>query len=70
MRIYQRLIDEHGMTDVSYSVLGRYVRERKPQILAAAGRGPAKAFIPQTHRPGRKPRSTSATSRSGSAESW
>ncbi|WP_280435368.1 hypothetical protein [Nocardia carnea] len=38
-RIYHRLIDEHGMTDVSYSVLGRYVRESKPEISAAAGRG-------------------------------
>ncbi|MBF6185065.1 IS21 family transposase [Nocardia farcinica] len=51
-RIYQRLIDECGMSGVSYSVLGRYVRERKPQILAEHGRGPANVFIPQTHRPG------------------
>ncbi len=51
-RIYQRLIDECGMTEVSYSVLGRYVRERKPQILAEHGRGPVNVFIPQTHRPG------------------
>jgi transposase len=51
-RIYQRLIDEHGMTDVSYPVVGRYVRKRRPEILAVTGRAPAKVFIPQTHRPG------------------
>jgi hypothetical protein len=29
-----------------------YVAERKPQIRAETGRGPAEAFVPQTHRPG------------------
>jgi transposase len=51
-RIYRRLIDEHGMADVSYPVVRAYVGERKPQIRAEAGRGPAEVFIPQTHRPG------------------
>lgn len=51
-RLYQRLIDEHGMSEVSYPVVGRYVRQRKPQILAETGRAPAKVFVPQTHRPG------------------
>ncbi|MGW5315466.1 IS21 family transposase [Nocardia thailandica] len=51
-RIYQRLIEECGMDGVSYSVLGRYVRQRKPEIAAEHGRGPVNVFIPQTHRPG------------------
>jgi transposase len=51
-RIYRRLMDEHGMTDVSYPVVRAHVAERKPQIRAEAGRGPAEVFIPQTHRPG------------------
>jgi hypothetical protein len=45
-------MDEHGMTDVSYPVVRAYVAERKPQIRAEAGRGPAEAFVPQSHRPG------------------
>lgn len=51
-RIYQRLLDEHAMTGVSYPVLQRYVKERRAQILAESGHGAAKVFIPQTHRPG------------------
>lgn len=51
-RLYQRLIDEHGMTEVSYPVIGRYVRQRRPEILVETGRAPSKVFIPQTHRPG------------------
>jgi transposase len=52
MRIYRRLMDEHGMADVSYPVVRVYVAERKPQIRAEAGRGPAEVFVPQSHRPG------------------
>ncbi len=52
IRIYQRLIDEHALTGVSYSVVQRYIQDRRPQILAESGRGPAKIFIPQTHHPG------------------
>lgn len=51
-RIFRRLIDEHGMQDVSYAVVRAYVAERKPQVRAEAGRGPAEAFVPQSHRPG------------------
>jgi hypothetical protein len=51
-RIYRRLIDEHHLEDVSYPVVRAYVAERKPQIRAEAGRGPAEVFIPQSHRPG------------------
>jgi hypothetical protein len=40
-RIFDRLIDEHGMADVSYQVLRAYVAARKPEIRTEAGRGPA-----------------------------
>src|ERR1700733_5886787 len=51
-RIWHRLMDEHGMADVSYPVVRAYVAERKPQVRAEAGRGPAEVFVPQSHRPG------------------
>jgi transposase len=51
-RIYHRLIDEHAMADVSYPVVRAYVAERKPQVRAEAGRGPAEVFVRQSHRPG------------------
>jgi transposase len=50
--IFYRLIDEHGMSDVSYPVVRAYVAERRPQVRAEAGRGPAEVFVPQSHRPG------------------
>jgi len=51
-RIYHRLMDEHGMADVSYPVVRAYVAERKPQVQAEVGCGPAEVFVPQAHRPG------------------
>jgi Phage integrase, N-terminal SAM-like domain len=51
-RIYHRLMDEHGMADVSYPVVRAYVADRKPQVRAEAGRGPTEVFVPQSHRPG------------------
>jgi transposase len=51
-RIYARLIEEHAMSGIAYQTVREYVAERKPQIWVEAGRGPAKVFIPQTHRPG------------------
>ncbi|MER7006274.1 hypothetical protein ABT297_24960 [Dactylosporangium sp. NPDC000555] len=51
-RIYDRLIDEHDMLDVSYAVVRAYVADRKPKIRAEAGRGPVDVCVPQTHRPG------------------
>jgi hypothetical protein len=30
----------------------RYVSDRKPEILAASGKAPVEAFVPQTHLPG------------------
>jgi hypothetical protein len=40
------------MTDVSYPVVRAHVAERKPQVRAEAGRGPAEVFVRQAHRPG------------------
>jgi len=51
-RIFDRLIGEHGMAEVSYPVVRRYVRERWVQIRVEMGRAPVEAFVPQTHRPG------------------
>jgi transposase len=51
-RIYDRLIAEHDMHDVSYAVVRAYVADRKPKIRVEAGRGPVNVFFPQTHRPG------------------
>ena len=50
-RTYRRLMDEHGMADVSYPVVRAYVAERKPQVRTEAGRA-GEVFIPQSHRPG------------------
>jgi hypothetical protein len=44
-RIYHRLLDEHGMADVSYQVVRTYVTDRKPKIRAESGRGPIKVFF-------------------------
>jgi transposase len=50
-RVRARLLDEHGV-EVSYSTVRDYVRERRPQIFAEAGRTLEQAFVPQTHEPG------------------
>lgn len=50
-RLFDRLVKEQGMAGVSYPVLQRYVKVRKPEILRASGRAPADAFVPQTHLP-------------------
>jgi transposase len=50
-RIFHRLIEEQG-ADVSYQMVRRYVSDRKPEILAASGKAPVEAFVPQTHLPG------------------
>ncbi len=49
-RLYRRLVDEHGMTEVSYPVIGRYVRQRRPETLVATGRAPSKVLIPPSAR--------------------
>jgi transposase len=51
-RIFARLIDEQQMVDVVYETVRDYVSKRKPQIRAAAGRGPSEVFIRQSHHPG------------------
>lgn len=51
-RIYDRLLNEHGMREVSYPIVRTYVAARKPKIRVEAGRGPVNVFFPQTHRPG------------------
>jgi transposase len=55
-RIFERLVDEHG-AQVSYSYVSKYVRRRRPQIVAAQrARGAAEhglpGFVPQTKQPG------------------
>lgn len=49
-RIWKRLLDEHQV-DVSYGTVRDYVRSRRPQIDAEAGRLP-EVFVPQEHAPG------------------
>jgi transposase len=51
-RILARLVDEHGAVGLSYSTVRDYVRKRRPQILAEAGRPLELGFVPQTHEPG------------------
>jgi transposase len=51
-RVLARLVDEHDMSDLTYSAVRDYVAKRRPQIWAAAGRSVEEAFVPQTHEPG------------------
>ena len=51
-RVLARLVDEHGVSDVSYSTVRDYVARRRPDIAAEAGRGMETAFVLQTHLPG------------------
>ena len=51
-RIFDRLVSEQGMRDVSYRSVRGYVAQRRPEIRVAAGRGPVEVFVPQSHRPG------------------
>ncbi|MGV1050524.1 MAG: IS21 family transposase, partial [Solirubrobacterales bacterium] len=51
-RIHARLVDEHALTEITYSTVRDYVRTRRPQIWAEAGRSVEQAFVPQTHEPG------------------
>ena len=37
-RVLARLVDEHGMTDLTYSAVRDYVAKRRPEIWAAAGK--------------------------------
>lgn len=51
-RIFDRLVVEHGATELSYGIVRRYVADRRPQIRAEAGRGPEMSFVPRSYRPG------------------
>lgn len=50
-RIHQRLIQEHEVSELSYSTVRDYVARRRPEINAEAGNLP-EVFIPQEHAPG------------------
>ncbi len=51
-RVLARLVDEHGMSELTYSSVRDYVAKRRPETRAAASKGAEKAFVPQTHEPG------------------
>jgi hypothetical protein len=51
-RVLARLVDEHGASELTYSTVRDYVRKRRPQILAEAGKPLEVGFVPQTHEPG------------------
>ncbi len=51
-RVLARLVDEHGVTDVSYWTVRDYVAKRRPQIAAEAGQVLEQVFVPQSHAPG------------------
>lgn len=48
-RVLARLVDEHDVREVLYSIVRDYVSRRRPEILAEAGRSVEQAFVPQTH---------------------
>ena len=51
-RILARLVDEHGMTELSYGSVRDYVASARPRIWAEAGRAIGEGYVPQTHEPG------------------
>jgi len=51
-RVLARLVDEHGICDVSYWTVRDYVARRRPVIAAEGGRLLEEAFVPQSHAPG------------------
>jgi transposase len=53
-RVRDRLVAEHGMSDVAYSTVRDYVARRRPEIMVEAGRGIERAFVLQTHLPGQE----------------
>jgi transposase len=50
-RVVARLVDEHGATGLSYSTVRDYVRKRRPEIAAEAGKPTGEGYVPQTHPP-------------------
>ncbi len=51
-RILARLVDEHQMTELTYSGVRDYVAKRRPEIWVAAGKAVEEAYVLQTHEPG------------------
>ena len=51
-RVLARLVDEHGLEDLSYSSVRDYVARRRPEIAAEAGKAAEEGFVPQEHPPG------------------
>lgn len=51
-RVHARLIEEHDAVEVSYSTVRDYVRVRRAEIIAAAGRHDIEVMVPQEHAPG------------------
>ncbi|WP_225993222.1 hypothetical protein [Actinomadura rudentiformis] len=51
-RIFDRLVDEHEVVDVSYAMVRDHVATRRREIRIETGRGPSQAFVPQSHQPG------------------
>lgn len=58
-RVLARLVDEYGAQGLSYSTVRDYVRKRRPQILAEAGRPWSWGACPRPMSPAPRPRSTS-----------
>jgi len=53
-RIFDRLLDEHDASELSYFIVREYVATRRRQIRVEAGREPADTFIVQSHLPGQE----------------
>ena len=47
-RVLARLVDEHHVSDVSYSTVRDYVARCRPEILAEAGKPLEQGHVPQT----------------------
>jgi hypothetical protein len=47
--VLTRLVDEHGVTNMSYSRVRDYVARRRPEIAAEAGKPLEDGCVPQTH---------------------
>jgi transposase len=50
-RVLARLVDEHGVSEISYSTVRDYVATRRVEIAAEAGRALETGCVPQTHPP-------------------
>lgn len=50
-RVLARLVDEYDVRTITYSTVRDYVRVRRVEINAEAGRCVQEAFVPQTHEP-------------------